>query len=1390
MLNRIDYTSYSLMRTNPKLSGNIKLVTNQDDIWLESFNANETLSGSSFKAFKVDGKSTYDRDVHTFLKKGTVPNQIIFDSKNQYDDNSIGTLFKMQYESMYWAGSSATTGEVYNESFSTLAPLWLDKKIPNYFVVFRAPVEINKLNRHNTFNEAFYENLLKSCTLIKSFDLTENTKIGKYIRAYKNQPSFPRSPIYVNWTQSDKIQWSGISIKHGGFMSSSNYVDEELLVYDKSMIESDEYLTLGFERNSLLVANLLNLEFLFDDEEANLYTINRYFGLYVDEIPGFDCTVDSIDNTSNDSIIHITQKPTYNLDKLGFHFIKNKENKHYKVDSILENAIKIKGSAKASEFKDISKPVGYVNAKTLDRSTIAFVKLAISKNIPHGVKISFNDTLYDGSISEIFTINTNNNIIGSDKNEFNGTGLITDISNSCYNAIKYQINNKKNSDIRTWFDVGREGNNIYILCKKQGTRFNRLNIIIDYEQHPELKWAISTFPDSSSLANENKKAKINFIGGSDDTINGFIIDKNANNLEENSFLVEKNGVTKLTEIDLILPYIYEPVYNAFGDIIKFKDIDKFSVVKLKEGNLKLNKFNQIPIYKDEKIKVGKFSLYPIYDFDFDFYNESYSKLNELDLESREYKNYKDTPTTDYINEIKPYLDVEFANLWSHGTAYAKSEYERYEENALKEYALKSRTQPYIVKWGMYNGLDVRFNPYRLNTNLSFGLNNFAPYEKQNKEQNLFKYTFAHEWLSILGYPDWVVEQVDEFLKLNKNYIDSTNIDSDNIVELLQSPDENVFDKLFIDTQPKNVCRYSIFSLGSSDAYSETFLRGVKLKIKNKVDGILVKDAHFTDYKFGCILIKTNNSNHSNTIKVVKNNHFKTITFIYFIDIKNENDYKETQLDRFTLYNIRSKFDTDNKYTQHIINTQANAISNIIKAANEQSYNVYSAKGNFIIDLTKNSIGLYNNLHVSFTYDDKDYTLKFEGITNVVKQSHFVCKKINLMSVIDGVPVEVQVHSLVDIVSKIGLASIGTLKQILSDTTAYTVVDGSRNALVSTFAGASYESLFNSVNNNTNIEYIPDTYRLEIEPAQTLFKSQYINVVPDSNKPTIFTNLDIIGYDRIIQNPKIIPLTRHSGWYSPVTTDVLPLNTPGLDNNLDLMLSSLNVKHPDFGVIKNLIYHKVNRDALNILEINSSSGYKSQYPLINEIGWAKKDFNLFKTSLDVGYYQEHVSKLDSVEIEPGETSLKEIKSFFGSKMLALPQSIILDSFVKERIVVIDNGSNYEIKLDLGECLVDYIAPQIIFNKLNKREREAYVRENCIDIFRLAKFELYSKIVGSIANNEYYDEGLSLDEKINLGYVKRDNMQLNFNKTNTEATLIYNKIPGYAEKFSFRIFFIKK
>ena len=65
-------TSFQLLRSNPKLSGNFRIsVDSENKVWLNSLDVNTTLSDKRYKKFEVTGKNSYATDVFNFFQRGT-----------------------------------------------------------------------------------------------------------------------------------------------------------------------------------------------------------------------------------------------------------------------------------------------------------------------------------------------------------------------------------------------------------------------------------------------------------------------------------------------------------------------------------------------------------------------------------------------------------------------------------------------------------------------------------------------------------------------------------------------------------------------------------------------------------------------------------------------------------------------------------------------------------------------------------------------------------------------------------------------------------------------------------------------------------------------------------------------------------------------------------------------------------------------------------------------------------------------------------------------------------------------------------------------------------------------------------------------------------------------
>jgi hypothetical protein len=127
-----DYnTSFSVIRTNPKISGNFKItVDSSGGVWFNSMNANETLSSSRFKKFPISGQNSYSVDLFNYFDQGTLSKNIVFQVANFTDGNRKSSEnFTGQYDFFYASGASVLSDKNYSESFRYFQPLWIKNEI-------------------------------------------------------------------------------------------------------------------------------------------------------------------------------------------------------------------------------------------------------------------------------------------------------------------------------------------------------------------------------------------------------------------------------------------------------------------------------------------------------------------------------------------------------------------------------------------------------------------------------------------------------------------------------------------------------------------------------------------------------------------------------------------------------------------------------------------------------------------------------------------------------------------------------------------------------------------------------------------------------------------------------------------------------------------------------------------------------------------------------------------------------------------------------------------------------------------------------------------------------------------------------------------------------------
>ena len=85
--------SFQLIRTNPKLTSNVKVVVDKEQhIYLESFNSNKQLSDNKYKHFRVSKDSYFEDKIPVFYNN--LPTNTAFEVK--YDnDEEVDMLYRI-----------------------------------------------------------------------------------------------------------------------------------------------------------------------------------------------------------------------------------------------------------------------------------------------------------------------------------------------------------------------------------------------------------------------------------------------------------------------------------------------------------------------------------------------------------------------------------------------------------------------------------------------------------------------------------------------------------------------------------------------------------------------------------------------------------------------------------------------------------------------------------------------------------------------------------------------------------------------------------------------------------------------------------------------------------------------------------------------------------------------------------------------------------------------------------------------------------------------------------------------------------------------------------------------------------------------------------------------
>ena len=283
--------SYMLLRTNPKFSGNVKIIISNDNkIYLDTFKVSPILSNRKFRKQSVSGSSFLSGDIRRIFASLPLGEMYRLDEEETLNIKIPKTDLADQYSWNYSYGARFLLDDLYPEPFSILAPLWLNNKVPDYFILFRLPGVFNP-ETYSSSPTDYISKYLSEGELIKSWPLKEASPLGTYMRNHLREIQANVAPVFLSLSDPDQRDpdpntWYGVSVNSGIITGKS----ETTFNFDRkssNFTDLNDFISLGFERknNYLLCGNLVNLEFAFEDEEPELFKMNRYFGLYAIENP-------------------------------------------------------------------------------------------------------------------------------------------------------------------------------------------------------------------------------------------------------------------------------------------------------------------------------------------------------------------------------------------------------------------------------------------------------------------------------------------------------------------------------------------------------------------------------------------------------------------------------------------------------------------------------------------------------------------------------------------------------------------------------------------------------------------------------------------------------------------------------------------------------------------------------------------------------------------------------------------------------------------------------------------------------------------------------------------------------------------------------------------------
>lgn len=903
--------SHLLLRTNPRLTGNCRIMVFRDMLHLATIPINDTLSDQRYRSNPLNPTSSYATDAYSFFN--TIPANLLYQLPSIKEE--YATKNSQQYPQTYNYGCRRLISKLYDEQFSSFAPLLIGDSIPDAYVIFKVPID--KQLEAKSWSPTDH---IKNSTMVATFDM-QQSKIGTYLRNLQFQPLFDHAPVSINY-ETKTVTYTGISVYKGSIVQVTESIlhlfDQELPIK-----EFDQYITDGFYRHGLLLSNLLNLEFMFDDKSGDQFSTAVYYGLYVNykDLEQYDPVVIERDYKEYLS-------SCYSYIRLG-----NEVQQYKKVDVPLE----------------YSHSIEVVPGKTVGYSSMSLTLL-------RDIEVGYELQLYlGGKYVEAIIADTLEQLEPSDyqyqqwKNTgqlltyYNPVGSKTDVLRRIGLAIEWVLQSLEIYQYKFYID----NDELVLYCDNRyvNPRLSLCSTLLD---------KVGTTLDDG------------YIRFSSFSMEGYS--------SSGTRFVAKRDQLPLLDSKVKTVHGYTTIQSVTHNISTATITDDYSLHSNDEYNSTcvvsvhgtdpiLYDGRSIQLYNGVRLDFGVFDICPISDFDYDFHSMQYasgyeteyyhyyairsgdlipgqkyvayntdvekdlelqlSKGNNIIIKKSESTEFTAVDTTYSIirgsaviinavyatdDELLSFTGFNTLNTAVQNKASGlkinsfkdnnKNEYEILQENSASTYTYLSRLIPHINKWTMADR-DIRNNEYRLNMSQSFGELSFTP---SFNAIDADPAKFTHEWYYLSCYPAGLTP---EEVYNSTSYFDHTfdldvyaNSKRDYFTRYFTVYSRTILHKngssYTASVLPvKYQRRYSIIKKDteSLDTYY-TLFRGCKMSFTSS-------NIDLDGYKFSCILNLKRTSQSSSTIEdpfsinVARNDEYKNLVIVITALI---DDYKALDLD--------------------------------------------------------------------------------------------------------------------------------------------------------------------------------------------------------------------------------------------------------------------------------------------------------------------------------------------------------------------------------------------------------------------------------------------------------------------------------------------------------------